>query len=55
MEKPDGDVKGACLLMFHVYDVSSIDTESEAAKVCSITEFFSDDPNIPYIHPAYWT
>jgi hypothetical protein len=48
--KTNGDVeRGALLLIFRVKGFFIIRYKGDAAKVSSITEFFSDDPNMPYI------
>jgi hypothetical protein len=46
--KPGGNVEGRSSSCSPLHDVPSSDTEHETAKVSTVTDFFYDDPNMPY-------
>jgi hypothetical protein len=46
--KPGGNIEGHASTCSPIHDTSSVDTEHETVKVSSITDFFYDDPNVPY-------
>ncbi|MGA9842286.1 MAG: hypothetical protein WBP64_16065 [Nitrososphaeraceae archaeon] len=46
--KPGRNVEGRTSTCSPIHDTSSLDTERETVKVSSITDFFYDDPNVPY-------
>ena len=43
-----GTLRGAQVTCSPIHDTSSLDTERETVKVSSITDFFYDNPNVPY-------
>lgn len=49
--KPDGEVEARASSCSPLHNASLSNTNSEATKVISITDFFYDDPTMPYVAP----
>lgn len=47
--KPDGEVEARASSCSPLHNASLSNTNSEATKVISITDFFYDDPTMPYV------